>query len=148
MSARVVRYKRRNITPDKILEKHVESTEGVEVSLSNKSTPTLKSMTEEKVLKFFEAIDLGSGYDTACKYAGILPNTFQKWLSRAKEDIMSGKLDSPYVVFQEKLHKIEAEYEISLLKDVNAMLKERDPFITHVLKFLALKYPKKWSSQL
>ena len=96
--------------------------------------------------KFFNAISLGASYDTACKFSGLSTSILYKWLNLAKEDIMSDIQESPYVEFQEKLNKIEAEYEVGLLYDINKMIEDRDPFIGHLIKYLSVKYPKKWGT--
>jgi transposase len=67
---------------------------------------------------FLDGIRQNLTRNLACKKAGINPGSFSRWMTRAREADVSGENDSIYVVFRNKLEKIEAETAAELVQTI------------------------------
>lgn len=102
------------------------------VGRPSKLTPDVKR-------RLLDAIRAGNYYEAACRYAGISPSTFYRWMERGQR-ANSGQFRE----FWEAVTHAEAEAEVRMVTQWQAQI----PHDWRAARdFLARRFPKRWAQQ-
>lgn len=101
-------------------------------------------LTDAVQQRIVQAIIGGNHFETACRYAGVAPNTGYEWMARGEGRDRNRERSETYANFAKAIRTAEAQMEVAVVTQIRSQVSDQPRL---GLDFLARRFPDRWANR-